>query len=81
MVRNISRGVRAAVFCTALLMCGSFLLFHTAAAKEDPIIGLLRLPAPPPPNPLVKSPYQNISEDFDSRVPPPDDAPLDDLLA
>ncbi|MBV9242743.1 MAG: HEAT repeat domain-containing protein, partial [Acidobacteria bacterium] len=73
--------VRALVLCSGLLVAGFVLLFHTSAAKSDPIEGLLKLPAPPPPNPLVPKPpvYSGMGV-AQIGHPPPDDAPIDDLV-
>ena len=74
-------------FFTALALCSSLLLvlaiwlFPIAQAKEDPIIALLNLPAPPPPNPWVRTPAGSHSPEFyDKESPPPDDAPIEDLM-
>ncbi|HEV7699537.1 MAG TPA: hypothetical protein VGO43_04860 [Pyrinomonadaceae bacterium] len=73
--------VRAATFCGMLLASGFFLLFHTSAAKSDPIADLLKLPAPPPPNPFIKLPPSNRGDKFFDRNSPPDDnAPIDELI-
>lgn len=74
-------------FCAFLLIVGAFVLAdrpfasgRAAPAPDDIISSLLRLPAPAPPNPLVP-PRRNRGEKFfDRSNPPPDDAPLDDLL-
>ncbi|MCC6825659.1 MAG: HEAT repeat domain-containing protein [Acidobacteria bacterium] len=72
--------IRASAFCIALLTCLSAFLWHTSAAKEDPIEKLLMLPAPPRPNPLVK-PYRSRDKDFyNPNKPPRDDAPADELI-
>ncbi|MEQ1646643.1 MAG: hypothetical protein ABL959_24530, partial [Pyrinomonadaceae bacterium] len=76
----MKRTIRAAAFCLSLLIGGFFMLFGVAAAPEDPIDALLRLPAPPPPNPLVTRPG-NRYEAFGLKNPPGDDAPIEELLA
>lgn len=46
-------------------------------AKEDPVLTLLNLPAPPPPNPLVGVPTGTRPNSFyDKEAPPPDNAPI-----
>ena len=76
----MKRTIRAAAFCLSLLVGGFYMLFGVAAAPDDPIDALLRLPAPPPPNPLVVRP-RNGNGEADLRNPPGDDAPIEDLLA
>jgi HEAT repeat protein len=84
MQRHFRHTILAAVFCTGLLVIGSVVLFHTSAAKSDPIAGLLNLPAPPPPNPAVQQrsryPYGSNLASFKAGHPPQDDAPIDDLI-
>lgn len=68
-------------FCSSLLAALSFWLFSPARAEENPIITLLNLPAPPPPNPLVQMPRKTSDPAFyRTGNPPPDDAPIEDLL-
>jgi hypothetical protein len=58
-----------------------FLYFDAAAQKKDPIVILLDLPAPPPPNPLVKGMRWEREEKFyNKNNPPGDNAPIDELL-
>lgn len=65
-----------------LLAAGSFVIVRrseaTAQAKEDVVAAMLKLPAPPPPNPWMR----NTSRDrkFDKNNPPDDDAPIEDLM-
>ena len=81
MTPNLKRTIRAAVFCGGLLFAGAFFLFHTSAAKEDAFAVLLRLPAPPPPNPAIARLAGTRDEKFYSKnSPPKDDAPIDELL-
>ncbi len=55
--------------------------YRAEAAKEDAILTLLNLPAPPPPNPLVKTPAgPRPPEFYDKQQPPPDNAPIEDLM-
>ena len=74
-----------------MLGCGVFVLMPKSLAqglfangpfrrqKEDVIEALLNLPAPPPPNPLDS---RNARDEnfYDPKKPPPDDAPIDDLI-
>ena len=80
MGRHLRNTVRAAVFCTALLIGGFVLLFHTSAARPDPIAGLLKLPAPAPPNPLVHSSSMRSEKVSDPSKPPDDNAPIEELI-
>ena len=64
-----------------LVLFGSFVLIRSTEAQTDVLPLLIRLPAPPPPNPLVANRIRNRPEDFfDSRKPPADNAPIEDLL-
>ena len=55
--------------------------YRAEAAREDAILTLLNLPAPPPPNPLVKPPSgPRPAEFYDREQPPPDNAPIQDLM-
>ncbi|MBP6004083.1 MAG: HEAT repeat domain-containing protein [Pyrinomonadaceae bacterium] len=71
---------------SAIALCASLLLIEAAiflphtAAKEDPIGALLRLPAPPPPNPLNRRNSNRTEEFYSKSKPPKDDAPIEDLL-
>lgn len=78
---HLKNTVRAAVFCAGLLVGGSLLLFHTSAESVDPLVVLLQLPAPPPPNPAVPR-MTGVHDDafYKSDNPPPDNAPIDDLI-
>jgi len=74
----MKRLISAAAFCLLLLFVeGSFLLTHSSA-KDDAIGSLLRLPAPPPPNPEILRIY---ASDHDSRKKkePSANAPIDEL--
>lgn len=60
---------------------GAFVFMETAKAQNDLLTDLLNLPAPPPPNPLFQNRRSERPEDFFSKkTPPPDDAPIEDLL-
>src|SRR5688500_9639103 len=77
----MKRFVSALALCSSLTILLTFWLFPAAAAKEDPIITLLNLPAPPPPNPLVKVPWGSRPASFyDKNKPPSDNAPIEDLM-
>ena len=77
----MKRTIRAAAFCLSLLIGGFYMLFGVAAAPEDPIDALLRLPAPPPPNPLViRKIFRSDGEIDRNGQPPGDDAPIEELL-
>lgn len=67
-------------FCSFLLLSAAFIFSAASNAKEDVVSQLLKVPAPPPPNPLVP-PRQIRSESFFSkRRVPPDDAPIRELM-
>lgn len=70
------------VFFCALSLTGiSFVFLHSTEANGDLIGKLLKLPAPPPPNPLTDYDKKNRPEEFfDPQKPPRDDAPIDDLM-
>ena len=75
----MKRFLSSVFLCLSLLITVSFIVVHRTTAKEDLIVELLNLPAPPPPNPLM--PVSRRDEKFYSKLtPPPDDAPIDDLL-
>lgn len=55
--------------------------FRPATAKENVLLMLLNLPAPPPPNPDIR-PSQVLNKKFyDKTKPPPDNAPIADIMA
>ncbi len=76
----MKRTIRTAAFCLSLLIGGFYMLFGVASAAEDPIDALLRLPAPPPPNPLVPRPGSGYNPTALRGQPPGDDAPIEELL-
>lgn len=80
----MKRFISAIALCSSLLVLLALFLFppfRAAAAKENVLIKLLSLPAPPPPNPLAKSGMGNHDEKFyDKNSPPNDDAPIEDLI-
>ena len=49
-------------------------------AQEDLVSILLEIPAPPPPNPLMPVERERPEAFYDKTKPPPDDAPIEDLL-
>lgn len=77
----MKRFVSAIALCSSLLAVMSAWFYRAEAAKEDAIITLLNLPAPPAPNPLVKPPSgSRPAEFYDRETPPPDNAPIEDLM-
>lgn len=77
----MKRFFSALALCFSLLTVLTLWLFPGVAAKEDPIITLLNLPAPPAPNPLVRTPTGNRPPEFYNKTkPPPDNAPIEDLM-
>lgn len=71
----------AIALCFSLLAGMSYWMYRAEAAKEDAIITLLNLPAPPPPNPLVTVRVGTRPPEFyDREQPPPDNAPIEDLM-
>ena len=76
----MKRFISALAFCVALLVLLSLFLFPPAEAKENVIMKLLNMPAPPPPNPLVKGTRERDQKFYDRNNPPPDDAPIEDLI-
>lgn len=71
--------IRAAVFCTLLLVSLSAFLLHTSAQKNDVVVKLLNLPAPPPPNPLVPKQSQRPTDFYNKSKNPKDDADINEL--
>lgn len=78
----MKRFASALALCLSLLAVLSFWLYPSVKAKDDPIIALLKLPAPPPPNPLMPVSYvgQRPESFYDKSKPPPDNAPIEDLV-
>ncbi|MFN0277982.1 MAG: hypothetical protein ACKVRN_05195 [Pyrinomonadaceae bacterium] len=78
----MKRFISALVFSVSLLAVLSMFLFVPArsAAKENVIMKLLNLPAPPPPNPLARRVGQRGEKFYDKNNPPGDDAPIEDLI-
>ena len=78
----MKRFIFVVAFCTSLLAGLALFLFPVTHAAENPLIALLDLPAPPPPNPQVTLPPTTFPENFFNRNnPPPDDAPIEYLMA
>src|SRR5437764_4071850 len=77
----MKRVIISLAFCFSLLLLLSFVLFPPVEAKEDVLVKLLDLPAPPPPNPLAKYTRIYSGANYNKRTPPPkDDAPIEELL-
>lgn len=77
----MKRFITALVFCFLLLVSLSLFLFPPVEAKENPLLTLLNLPAPPPTNPLVDGRSRSRDQKFfDKTNPPADNAPLGELL-
>lgn len=78
----MKRFASAVVFCLSLLGVLSLWLYPEVKAKDDPILALLTLPAPPPPNPLMPNSYAAARTEafYDKSKPPPDNAPIEDLI-
>ncbi|MCY7375223.1 MAG: HEAT repeat domain-containing protein [Pyrinomonadaceae bacterium] len=78
----MKRFLSTIAFCVFLLIFGLLVLLPSAAAEQNILQNLLNLPAPPPPNPLVRATRRNFSSNsFDREKPPGDDAPIEELLA
>ena len=82
------RAALAVGLCSAMLGLAVFVFMPIGSAqaifpgefkKENVIEALLDLPAPPPPNPL-DIPTVRDESFYDPKKPPPDDAPIEDLL-
>lgn len=79
----MKRFISAIALCLSLLVLLILFLFpphRVTAAKENVLITLLNLPAPPPPNPLVPVMRNRDEKFYDKDTPPGDDAPIDELL-
>lgn len=76
----MTRFLSSLAFCTFLLLAGAFLMAASSTAKQDLISELLAMPAPPPPNPLVRMPGMTPEQAADKRNPPSDEAPIEELL-
>lgn len=83
MTSNLKRTTRAALLSAGLLTIAGtyFLNCPTLAEKQDPIAILLKLPAPPPPNPLVKGVrWERDQKFYSKKIPPGENATIDELL-
>ncbi len=81
MTRELQRTLLALAFCCILLGSGFVVLLRVSSQPENPIDALLRLPAPPPPNPEAQFYGRSRPPEFyKSSNPPPDNAPIADLL-
>ena len=88
----MKRFVLTCLLCTAGLGLGAvpflplgslshlFVARAAPATKEQLIKPLLALPAPPPPNPLEQPSAPHDASFYDPQKPPPDDAPIADLV-
>lgn len=77
----MKRTLSALALCLSLLVLLSVFLFPPVKAKEDPMMVLLSLPAPAPPNPLIAGTVRKRDEAFyDKSKPPADNAPVEELL-
>lgn len=72
----------AIALCVSLLIIQAGLLTVAESSAVDPIEGLLRFPAPPPPNPDIRRPREPIGRlSPNAGQMPDDDAPINELLA
>lgn len=76
----MKRFVFAVALCTTLLAALSAYLLTEAHANEDAVAVLLKLPAPPPPNPFLPQTGRRDAAFYDPKNPPRDDAPIEDLI-
>ena len=79
----MKRSISAIALCSLLLVLLSLFLFPphaVTAAKENVLIKLLSLPAPPPPNLLVNGARARDDKFYDKNNPPNDNAPIEDLI-
>ena len=79
----MKRFISALALSVSLLVLLTLFLFPPAratAAKENVIMKLLNLPAPPPPNPLVQGQRRRDEKFYDRNNPPDDNAPIEDLI-
>src|SRR5215471_11019423 len=83
----MKRFILTLLLCSAMLVFGVFVfspgslakVFEPRPVKENLIEALLNMPAPPPPNPLETASRHDASF-YDTKNPPPDDAPVGDLV-
>ncbi len=70
----------AIIFCLVLLVVEAAVFLPSTNAKDEFVISLLQLPAPPPPNPLVANYRDRGMEFYNKSNPPNDNAPIKELL-
>ncbi len=76
----MKRFISALVFCSLFLVLLSLFLFPPVEAKDNPLLTLLNMPAPAPPNPLANRFRGRDQAFYRTSKPPRDDAPLEELL-
>jgi len=76
-----SIGLIAGFICLVVIIASGFAELPVTA-ETDPIRELLNLPAPPRPNPYARPLHelQRSAEFYNPMKPPPDNAPIEDLL-
>ncbi len=80
----MKRFITAVALCGGLLTAALFFFLPYTRAESNPIIALLTLPAPPPPNQFGKVSDSAVKYDETANratEPPSDDAPIEQLLA
>lgn len=78
----MKRFLASVAFCALLLILGLVAFSPRSRADENLVEKLSKLPAPAPPNPYFKVVSENRPPEFyDPTKPPPDDAPIEDLMA
>ncbi len=70
----------AIVLCAALLVFEATVFLPSSKAKEDVVAGLLQVPAPPPPNPLMPPSVTRAADFYNKSKPPKGNAPIDELM-
>src|SRR5215217_3339147 len=77
----MKRFLSSLTLCVSLLIVGLFAFMPATEAQDNLLVDLINLPAPPPPNPLINYSQSTRGENFyDKNNPPPDNAPIEDLL-
>lgn len=78
----MKRFLTSVAFCALLLVVGLIAFSPRSKAGDNLLEKLSKLPAPAPPNPYFKVVSENRPPEFyDPTKPPPDDAPIEDLMA